>query len=713
MTDWEQILFPLGHWEPEDGLSRLVSMDYLEAGIVARECAFVSMREGPSSTSAIYTTPAEVGADLFATGAALPPTMPARLDRTSGVDDEHGVTASRYASGDCLNDRYVILALLGVGGMGQVYLVYDRRRKRPIAIKTLHPHLHTPETENWLHNELATNEQVTHPNILRTYDLGFVSEEKRYFFTMEYVPGRSLASLLAGHPQGEPLFALTRVQSIIRQIGEALQLAHSRGVIHRDLKPANVLLSGKPGTHDVKLLDFGIALSGGEAGAGQQAVGTAYYMAPEQLRGEALTHQSDLYSLGVLAFQLLTGYVPQPGMPGPSGLVSALPSAVDAVIAKLMHWQPTQRFADARLFLDEWERAFSPGKSRVVPFRGSRSAASVATERTDSGVPVSAPTTAELIVLSQERDKAFSRLSERIDTKRPGWLETGMVREAPRSLEIDDSVAMSFTDRVLPGLPMAPDGVRRRMLLSRSGIPLLEFVHIPKGSFWMGLAENVEDARPQEIPRQTIELEGYWLSRTPVTNRVWSVFLEESGYQPLPSDRRASYLNHWPHGRLPAPLENHPVVWVSFSAAWAFCDFYGLSLPSEAQWEKACRSSDERLYPWGSEAPHSALCNFQRERGGVCEVGLFPAGASPYGVLGCAGNVFEWCADRWRPRMLASLDGASDPIVTPEKQTDRVTIRGGNYHTSAAHVRATFRQGTPLWQSAAHTGFRPVLDWKS
>ncbi len=152
----------------------------------------------------------------------------------------------------------------------------------------------------------------------------------------------------------------------------------------------------------------------------------------------------------------------------------------------------------------------------------------------------------------------------------------------------------------------------------------LDFVKIPAGEFRYG--EN----------KQKVRLDEFWISRTPITNAQYQVFVKTTGY-------RAP--DHWAGGQAPKGKEQHPVVYVSWEDAQAFCRWAGVRLPSEREWEKAARGTDGRTYPWGNEPPDSQRCNFNNQVGDTTAVGSYPAGASPYGVLDMAGNVWEWCAD--------------------------------------------------------------------
>jgi formylglycine-generating enzyme required for sulfatase activity len=199
-------------------------------------------------------------------------------------------------------------------------------------------------------------------------------------------------------------------------------------------------------------------------------------------------------------------------------------------------------------------------------------------------------------------------------------------------------------------LPPLPEGIERKIILARDGSPLIEMVEIPAGEFLMGSSDRDSLAHSDEKPRRKgFLLNDYWIARTPVTNRMWKKYIKESGYQPVKTDHDGDYLKHWNGNQPPAGKLDHPVVYVSYIAAMAFCDYYGLILPSEAQWEKAARGVDGRLYPWGDEPPTSKLCNFNDNVGDTTPVGSYERGVSPYGLVDCAGNVWEWCTGEHKP----------------------------------------------------------------
>lgn len=177
-----------------------------------------------------------------------------------------------------------------------------------------------------------------------------------------------------------------------------------------------------------------------------------------------------------------------------------------------------------------------------------------------------------------------------------------------------------------------------------------DWVLIPVGPFRMGSDPRADPhAEINEQPQHTVHLSAFWISRTPVTNRQWVAFIRATSY--TTDAARNGYDHTWyqPRGPSQPPLTmaeaNHPVIYISWHDARAFCRWAGVRLPTEAEWEKTARGPDGRLYPWGNDPPDARRCNFNQQVGHTTPVDRYPAGASPYGVLDMAGNVWEWCSD--------------------------------------------------------------------
>jgi eukaryotic-like serine/threonine-protein kinase len=202
--------------------------------------------------------------------------------------------------------RYRIEGRLGVGGMSTVHLAFDDRLERYVAIKLLAEHLaDDPTFVSRFRREALAAARLVHPNIVQVFDFGFDTASHRHFIVMEHVPGNSCAELLRDHGHLE----VDKAVEIVIQSCRGLDYAHRNGVVHRDVKPGNLLVSDQD---VVKLADFGIARATDQSSITQvgSVLGTAAYLAPEQARGEEAGPRADLYSLGVVTYQLISGRLP-------------------------------------------------------------------------------------------------------------------------------------------------------------------------------------------------------------------------------------------------------------------------------------------------------------------------------------------------------------------------------------------------------------------
>ncbi len=254
-------------------------------------------------------------------------------------------TPHRFRSGELFANRYRIVSLLGEGGMGQVYRADDETLGVPVAVKVL-PH-HATGREQLL-AEVRHAREVTHPAVCRVHDAG--EWEGELYITMEYVAGEDLAALLRRIGRMPP----DKVLDIARQLCAGLAASHARGVVHRDLKPGNILID--PEGH-VRIADFGVAVAPGGASGVERMAGTPAYMAPELLHGRGATERSDLYSLGLVLYELATGRLPfeveelRRGTDGlqrwppapPSRFVSGLDAALERAILWCLAPTPEER----------------------------------------------------------------------------------------------------------------------------------------------------------------------------------------------------------------------------------------------------------------------------------------------------------------------------------------------------------------------------------
>jgi serine/threonine protein kinase len=204
-----------------------------------------------------------------------------------------------YVAGTTLADRYRIVSLLGKGGMGEVFRAEDMRLNQTVALKFLPIAMAEDEAaRERFHQEVRLAREISHPNVCRVFDIG--EADGRLFLTMEYVDGEDLASLLRRIGQ----FPQAKALDIARQMCAGLAAAHDHGVLHRDLKPGNIMLDGRG---RVRVTDFGLAAIAETLSADEAGAGTPAYMAPEQLAGIEVTQRSDIYSLGLVLYEIFTG----------------------------------------------------------------------------------------------------------------------------------------------------------------------------------------------------------------------------------------------------------------------------------------------------------------------------------------------------------------------------------------------------------------------
>ena len=270
-----------------------------------------------------------------------------------------------------LATRYEVLDSLGEGGMGLVYRVRDRETNEILALKLLRPEIaRDPAMMERFKDEIRLTRRITHKNVCRIYDFNRVDDLA--YITMEYVDGESLRTYL----QRAGKLSMERVVDLARQMAAGLGEAHAQGVVHRDLKPDNVILA-RDGL--VKLMDFGIARAlEGNSTTTQTVIGTPGYMAPEQSQGKSIDQRTDLYALGLILYECLTGrrafagvtpvevalkQIKERPVP-PRQLLSSTPLHLEAVVMRCLEKEPSRRFASAA----ELQRALMPSSDSSAQY---------------------------------------------------------------------------------------------------------------------------------------------------------------------------------------------------------------------------------------------------------------------------------------------------------------------------------------------------------
>jgi formylglycine-generating enzyme required for sulfatase activity len=578
---------------------------------------------------------------------------------------------------DLIGDKHEVLSRIGGGGMAQVFLARHRLHGGLAAIKVLSESLAgDPRIVARFQQEARTAASLAgHPNIVPIFDVG--SGNGLHYLVMEYVQGEDMAHYLR---RCGPL-AARDAGNIIAQVAEALIWAEGRRVVHRDLKPANILLDANG---RALVLDFGIAkpcdAANGLTLAGE-SLGTPYYMSPEQIQGRPCDARSDLYSLGVVFFELLTARRPFEGDSTTAicmAHLSANPPRVgeyapgvergfEEIVDRLLQRDPEHRYGSARELLDALRAldvSTGPGALRpeVRPapapdpaFRQARATPAVASAAAVPPLPAEAPA------------EPVRRVAE------PGARAARRPRLPGAALALVLALAA-----VVGGLyALRP----KRVLADAHGTMLL----VPAGEFLFG--ENAPDS-PR--PQSRRYLPSFYVDRTEVSNAEYKRFCDSTGRTPPPGFEKAG--------------ADDPVANVTLDDAEAYAAWAGKRLPSEEEWEKAARGNDGRLFPWG-DAPWSAGVPTSLQ-----PVSAFPDRQSPAGALNMAGNVYEWTNSPF-PAGEREYADMRHVLGTDSFSRAWFSIKGGSFSPGGARFFACYlRRGFPRDGRSPSVGFRCVRE---
>jgi formylglycine-generating enzyme required for sulfatase activity/tRNA A-37 threonylcarbamoyl transferase component Bud32 len=631
--------------------------------------------------------------------------------------------------------RYHVIERLGQGGMAEVYKAYDTRLEREVALKVIRKDVigtayHEAMMKRF-EREAKALARLSHPNIVQVYDFG--TYKGAPYLVMEYLPGGVLTLKVHG------TLTFSEAAKLLRPVACALECAHQEGILHRDVKPANILLTrlGEP-----KLSDFGIAkmlemenstqLTGTNMG-----IGTPEYMSPEQWLGKPVP-QTDVYALGVVFYELVTGRRPYTAdtpmavmqkqltdpLPRPKQYNPDLPEMVEQVLFKALAKNPQDRYASMAEFAAVLERLMLGQVETPASPQVATTAAVVQTQQAEVGEkkPQHYSPPAPVVIPTQPTPQqgqvrgVHSRVDEphKLDRKTPWRLAGGLAiggivvigllamvgfliwnnlfSQAAQARGTATAAAQAVEQTPTPRSTPKPGDTQ---VSNKDGMVL---VWVPEGEFSMGSDIGGTGDKPAHI----VYLDGYWMDRTEVTNGMYALCVV-AGVCNQPGST-SSYTRTSYYGD--SQYKDYPVIYVDWNQATAYCEWAGRRLPSEAQWEKAARGTDGRTYPWGNTAPDANLANYNENKGDTTAVGSYPSGASPYGIMDMAGNVWEWVAD-WYAETYYSSSTATNP-QGPASGSNRA-LRGGSWYNNVTNACCSYRhRGTP-GNSTTSIGFRCAL----
>ncbi|MCS6886512.1 MAG: bifunctional serine/threonine-protein kinase/formylglycine-generating enzyme family protein [Acidobacteriota bacterium] len=645
--------------------------------------------------------------------------------------------------GKVLDGKYRLESRIGEGGMGAVYRARHVLIQNELAVKVLHSHLVSDRhAVARFQREAMAAARIRHPNAIGVYDFGVTETDDKtevVYIVMELFIGQSLREALE---RKGPL-PIERAVLIIRQVCLAIEAAHRSSVIHRDVKPDNIVIE-KNGEGDlVKVLDFGIAKlldSGPYSRLTRQGViiGSPHYLSPEQCQNLELDTRSDIYSIGVVLYEMLTGDVP---FKAPTPIAVAMlhaseqpipvrqkrpsvPEPIERVVMKALSKNPDERQQTALDLGEEIEEACRQAGIPVLPLPGNVISSSLRESYelhpgfTPAGLLDSIVQALDFEQLKTTNGDIEAALKKSLKTTESISPEDSSVsdRSMAQAQEID--ISKTVFPRPFPEPKkknyLTPVLVATTVLLAASTLYLLlgnqkpspvvikqelpvaqavtpppapeGMIFVPGGKFLMGSNDGEKYDRPQH----EATVAPFYLDRTEVTNKEYKKFIDATGH-PAPKS--------WKAGSYPAGQDLWPVTGVSWSDAAAYARWVGKRLPTEVEWEYAARGKEGLIYPWGNAWDKNKAVSKETKRSTPAEVASCPQGAGPFGHLDLAGNVWEWTADNYFP-----YPGNKEKIDTTLSRLK--VIRGGSFKSDPKMLVTYLRNMVPAELSDSSLGFR-------
>lgn len=649
--------------------------------------------------------------------------------------------------------RYEIMKELGHGGMGVVYQAMDTQLKRTVAIKMLLASNMKDIHIQRFAREAEITAKLSHPNIVQIHDFGI---RPQCYIIMEFIAGRSFHDLLQ-----DKHYTLRKKLEIFRQVCQAVDYGHQQNIIHRDLKPQNIMVTEN---NIAKVMDFGLAksLTVREMRLSQtgQVIGTIQYMSPEQADGDKVDHRTDIYSLGVILYEILTGRTPytsdnavnmlsqladeKPALP--KALIRKIPKALQKICMKCLEKNPDDRYATAQLLGDDIQaylenQPISISENKIL-------------RRTSQWIHHHKSLVALVVVLICSA-VIFPILYRIKKIENPTYQLPVEVWNACRYEYQGEAILDMTSDywcRLSPNQQSQYASQYQKGYAAAKGltlektIPLVSLPSsaqhivmrlIPPGRFWMGSPEDEPchnivwqyvprekciqyfESDLSEGPRHRVVISrAYYLSKYECTQAQWMAVM---GNNP------AEFKN----AGQDSPVEK--VTWDAIANGNAsFCGKTNLILPSECQWEYATRAGTIRMSYLGNfeikgafNAPELSPIAWYGGNSGVTyaggrdsrgwpqkeqnhtNAGTHPVGQKQpngFGLYDTLGNVLEWCGDA--PRNY-NIHDEYDPFLA-KNNAAAFAFRGGCWSYGVPNMRCAYRSSNKCGYAENHLGFRPA-----
>lgn len=611
--------------------------------------------------------------------------------------------------GDYFQKRYRIIKLLGAGGMGKVYQAHHEGLDKMVAIKFLIGNMNEDaEAIARFQREAQATAKVSHPNAVQVIDTGV--EDGICYIVMEFLEGESLRERIFRRGR----IPLAETVHFAEKVCYVLEYMHRKGITHRDLKPDNIFYQIQEDMETIKVLDFGIAKvhatathAGSDLTREGMMIGTPRYMSPEQCQGQGVDGRSDLYSLAVVVFEMLSGQVPYDAdnpfsvalkqinspIPKLSEVAPHIPEAVSDVIYKAMAKAPKDRYPSVKDFAQALVKAAN--LQSTVHMELLAGSAPVDYSKMETSESKGNKTAGGTLPLSKMGGptKAFGSEGPADAQKKP-WLVYAVIAFLVIGGGGVGGVIWNQKVQEEKRLQAEADRLRKEEEAKKAAenSPLKEFVLIPGGTFKMGLDPGPDEFSPgnrvpdYESPTHSVTVSPFYLCKFELSNAEYKEFIDVTKHTPPPT---------WTNGTFEPGEDKYPVTNITFNDAQQYCEWRSQKdavqyrLPTEEEWEFAARGTDGRLFPWSNKW-NEDLTN-SNKLGKVSSTlpvdsdsSKIRGDKSQAGIFAMGGNVAEWTNTDFKPY-------TNSPYKATEQDLKCKVVRGGSFNSQPSEVRTTSR----------------------